>query len=102
MTDDKRLPKGDRKRLQVEHAPRLSPGAGQIKLADKYCNVRDITEDPPVNWSMEQKQEYLLWAQQVVSGLRGINPALEKTFDDLLEYALNKADAAGAGPLPGE
>ncbi len=57
---------------------------------------------PPVNWSMEQKQEYLLWAQQVVSGLRGINPALEKTFDDLLEYALNKADAAGAGPLPGE
>src|SRR4051794_29805879 len=35
MTDDKRLPKAERKRLQTERAPRLSNRAKQIKIADK-------------------------------------------------------------------
>ena len=35
VTDDKTLPKGDRKRLQIEHARHASPGAKLIKLADK-------------------------------------------------------------------
>ncbi len=90
VTDDKRLPKRERKRLQTEHASRLSRGAGQIKLADKYCNVRDIAYDPPADWPRERKQEYLLWAERVVNGLRGINPALEKAFDELLEDARKK------------
>ena len=33
VTDDKSLPKAERKRLQIEHAPHLSPGAKLIKLA---------------------------------------------------------------------
>jgi (p)ppGpp synthase/HD superfamily hydrolase len=39
VTDDKSLPKPERKRLQVEHAPHLSKGAQQIKLADKISNI---------------------------------------------------------------
>src|SRR5689334_21040807 len=35
VSDDKSLPKAERKRLQIEHAPHLSLGAKQIKLADK-------------------------------------------------------------------
>ena len=43
VTDDKRLPKEDRKRLQIEHAPHVSLRAKQIKLADKIANVRSVT-----------------------------------------------------------
>src|SRR5262245_41683346 len=43
VTDDKTLPKAVRKQLQVENAPHKSPGAKQIKIADKISNLRDIT-----------------------------------------------------------
>ncbi|MBM3224897.1 MAG: bifunctional (p)ppGpp synthetase/guanosine-3',5'-bis(diphosphate) 3'-pyrophosphohydrolase, partial [Candidatus Tectomicrobia bacterium] len=33
VTDNKRLPKAERKRLQIEHAPHLSVHAQQIKIA---------------------------------------------------------------------
>src|SRR6266568_91129 len=42
VTDDKSLPKPERKRLQIEHAPHLSTGAKQIKLADKISNIHDV------------------------------------------------------------
>lgn len=35
VTDDKTLPKQERKRLQVEHSPHRSDRAKQIKIADK-------------------------------------------------------------------
>ena len=35
VTDDKSLPKGECKRLQVEHAPNLSTRAKLIKLIEK-------------------------------------------------------------------
>ena len=41
VTDDKALPKAERKRLQVVHAAELSREAKLVKLADKICNLRD-------------------------------------------------------------
>ncbi|WP_026072752.1 HD domain-containing protein [Nodosilinea nodulosa] len=84
VTDDKSLPKGDRKRLQIEHAPHLSHRAQQIKIADKTANVQDITASPPADWSTERRREYLAWAEQVVSGCRGCNPALEAFYDQVI------------------
>ena len=49
VTDDKRLPKAERKLLQVEHAAHLSPKARPVKLADKIANLRDVADSPPVN-----------------------------------------------------
>ena len=34
--------------------------------------------------------EYLQWAEDVVSGLRGVNQELEKHFDDTLAVARQK------------
>lgn len=85
VTDDKTLPKPERKRLQIEHAPHISPGAKLIKLADKISNLADILHAPPSNWSLQRRQEYLLWTEQVVAGLRGSNAALEKKYDETLE-----------------
>jgi len=84
MTDDKRLPKAERKRLQVEHAPGNSAKAKLIKLADKIANVRDVTLTPPSDWSLERRREYLDWTQDVMAGCRGVNPGLEACYDEAL------------------
>ncbi|KAA8769471.1 HD domain-containing protein [Burkholderia pseudomallei] len=81
VTDDKSLPKAERKRLQVEHAGHISRRAKLVKLADKICNLRDIAKSPPADWSLERKQEYFDWAKDVVDGLRGAHPGLEANFD---------------------
>ena len=84
VTDDKSLPKLKRKQLQVERAPHKTRNAKLLKLADKISNVQDIITSPPKDWSLERKQEYLLWTEQVVAGLRGVNEKLEMHYDDLL------------------
>lgn len=89
VTDDKKLSKVQRKRLQIEHALNCSPHAKQLKIADKIANVTDIIHSPPRHWSLKRRYEYVRWSQQVVAGLRGVNPALEQHYDELAEYALS-------------
>src|SRR5262245_58070253 len=81
VTDDKSLPKADRKRLQIEHAASVSPGAKLVKLADKICNLRDVVERPPAKWDLERRREYFEWSKRVIDRLRGAHPALEAAFD---------------------
>lgn len=85
VTDDKSLPKAERKRLQVQHAGSASQRARLVKLADKICNVYDMVAAPPADWPVERKRDYLEWARNVVDGLRGTHPGLEKTFDQVHE-----------------
>jgi GTP diphosphokinase / guanosine-3',5'-bis(diphosphate) 3'-diphosphatase len=68
VTDDKSLEKALRKQLQIEHAAKSSDKVKQIKIADKICNVRDIINCPPHDWSSQRRTEYMDWAQKVVSG----------------------------------
>lgn len=81
VTDDKRLRKYVRKRLQIEHAPRLSRAAKLVKLADKICNLRDVVDSPPKKWRIARRRIYFEWARSVVGGLRGVHPGLERVFD---------------------
>ena len=85
VTDDKALPKEERKLQQIAHAPHSSHEAKLVKLSDKICNLRDILASPPSGWDVKRKQAYFEWAAQVVSGIRGSNSKLEKVFDALLE-----------------
>lgn len=82
VTDDKSLPKAERKRLQVEHAPALSRRAKLVKISDKIANLRDVASSPPATWALERKQEYFDWAKAVVDGVRGVHPELERIFDE--------------------
>ena len=82
VTDDKRLPKPERKRLQVEHAPHISSQAKLVKLADKICNLRDVVDAPPAHWPLERRRAYFEWAKAVIDGLRGAHPGLERLFDE--------------------
>ena len=47
VTDQKDLPSKERKRLQVINAPKKSPRAKLVKLADKLYNLRDLHKSPP-------------------------------------------------------
>ena len=81
VTDDTKLPKAERKRLQIEHAAQLSEGAKLVKLADKICNLRDVADRPPAKWDLQRRQEYFEWAKRVIDGLRGAHAGLEAAFD---------------------
>ena len=81
LTDNKMLRKRTRKRMQIAHAASASREAKLVKLADKICNLRDVTARPPANWDLERRREYFDWAKSVVDRLRGANPRLEAVFD---------------------
>lgn len=51
VTDDKSLPKQERKRLQIEHALTASREAKLVKLADKLYNLRDLQKEIPQGWT---------------------------------------------------
>jgi len=99
MSDDKALDKMERKRLQVEHAPLLSEKAKLIKLADKICNVRDVTHRPPIRWPLPRRREYLDWTERVVAGCRGGNAALEAHYDRVLREGRELLGRANAGSI---
>ena len=93
VTDDKSLPKSERKLKQIEHAPHISDGAKQVKLADKISNITDVIANPPHFWSDERRAEYVDWGEKVVAGLRGVNRELDRHFDELATRA--RASLAG-------
>jgi guanosine-3',5'-bis(diphosphate) 3'-pyrophosphohydrolase len=85
VTDNKMLKRVTRKKMQVEHAARVSGQARLVKLADKICNLRDVIASPPANWDLKRRREYFDWAKQVIDRLRGEpgepQRALEAAFD---------------------
>lgn len=68
LTDDKTLPKAERKRLQVLNAPKKSLRAALIKLGDKTSNIRSLSLNPP-DWPEARKAAYVAWAAEVVAAL---------------------------------
>ncbi len=101
VTDDKSLPKAARKQLQIDHAPTLTARAKQVKLADKISNLRALVHTPPQGWSLERRREYFAWAARVVDGCRGINPHLERLFDDAHKHGMAHLPSdTGTGQTP--
>lgn len=100
LTDDKSLPKQRRKELQVEHAPHKSNAAALVKLADKTCNLRDIANTPPADWTVQRRQEYFDWAKRVVDGLPKVSEPLLTAF--LSAYAHRPMDTMPVGPTDRE
>ncbi|XP_051776217.1 guanosine-3',5'-bis(diphosphate) 3'-pyrophosphohydrolase MESH1 [Erpetoichthys calabaricus] len=85
VTDDKMLPKQERKQQQILKAPLCSHQAKLVKLADKLYNLRDLNRSTPVGWSEQRVQEYFIWAAQVIKGLRGTSATLEEKLNQLFK-----------------
>ena len=86
VTDDKTLPKLERKQRQIDHAKEISGDAAIIKLGDKISNVTDITNTPPTDWDNERRLEYFEWAEEVINNCPKVNTSLEKYF----KYSIQK------------
>jgi hypothetical protein len=80
LTDNKSLPKDERKRLQIVNAPKKSESDCLVKLADKSSNVAAISNSPPTDWSLERRIEYIEGAKSVVDGLKHKPAAAEDDF----------------------
>lgn len=81
VSDDKGLPKQERKRLQVETTAGKSRRARLLKIADKTSNLRGLVISPPAGWTRERLADYVEWAEAVVRSCRGLNASLEAGFD---------------------
>ena len=89
VTDDKTLPKLERKQRQIDHAKEISGDAALIKLGDKISNVTDITETPPTNWDSRRRLEYFEWAEKVINNCPKVNEALENHFAEVVRKGKN-------------
>jgi (p)ppGpp synthase/HD superfamily hydrolase len=87
VTDDKSLPKEERKRLQIEKTAAKSRRAKLLKIADKTSNLRGLVGSPPVGWTETRLRDYVVWASDVVRSCRGLNARLEAAFDAAHEAA---------------
>ncbi|MDB9801209.1 HD domain-containing protein [Flavobacteriaceae bacterium] len=85
VSDDKSLPKAERKRLQIEHIKNASDGAKLIKLSDKFHNLSSFMDGCPIGWSAIDVQGYFVWSMQVVKGCKGVNKQLEAKLTNLFE-----------------
>jgi len=81
VTDDKSLPKAERKRLQVLHTPHKSESARLVKLADKTSNLRSLAASPPSDWDIERRLAYIEWAEQVAASCKGLRSELDAAFE---------------------
>jgi guanosine-3',5'-bis(diphosphate) 3'-pyrophosphohydrolase len=97
VSDNKTLPKKERKKRQVEHAPVLSSEAALVKLGDKIDNVNDVIHSPPVDWNIERRREYMEWCARVINSLPKVNPSLELKFRETLEKGFQKLSSQDAG-----
>lgn len=92
LTDNKSLAQEERKRLQVIDAAHKSPGAAQIKLADKLYNLNDLLNQPPRDWSQLRIDRYYEWAQSVVDRLPKVNEKLLQAVDGTINTYWEKQE----------
>lgn len=90
LSDDKGLTWQERKRFEIDHAQHLSDTGKLIKLSDKTSNVADTASNPPGEWTLSRRRDYLEFARLVAAGCRGICPALDAEFDRVLADARAK------------
>lgn len=89
VSDDKSLPKGLRKKKQVEKLKTASYGAKMIKMADKYSNLSDLIEDPPKGWTNFDIQNYFVWSREVVLDHLYLSEHFTIIFSKLFSEKLN-------------
>ena len=85
LTDDKTLPKLERKMLQIKNGPKKSYKEKLVKFADKIANLRDIATHPPQDWSLARQQEYFDWAMEVIKAMGETHSSLELLFKEAYE-----------------
>ena len=102
-SDDKKLDKVQRKKLQIEHAEVISTAAKLVKMSDKLSNMKDLMHNPPSHWTQTEIIGYVVWSYFVIEklkGPKGLNFYLEKELSMIFDnFGVNKMDPAEKSSL---
>lgn len=98
-SDDKTLPKVERKINQIKEADKKSKNAKLVKIADKISNIKSLRNEAPSTWGIDRLVGYLVWSKKVVDNLN-TKKSLHKTFlkiykeemEKYKEYTKNKSE----------
>jgi GTP diphosphokinase / guanosine-3',5'-bis(diphosphate) 3'-diphosphatase len=63
LSDDKSLPRRQRREIALEELPHAEPLVHVIKLADLASNIKLL----PHHWTDERKHEYLQWSERAAT-----------------------------------
>lgn len=84
------LPLEQRKPMQAERLKAKSDEVKRIKICDQLSNVLRVINDPPMDWDAATQFQYIKGARDVAEICRGLNPELDRLFDNAYETACNK------------
>lgn len=91
VSDDKSLPKAERKRLVLEHLAHAEDAVKLIKLADLCSNISSV----PREWAPERIKDYFAWSRQAAALCAGVSAPLDSLF---LSRWHSAATALGVSP----
>lgn len=83
VSDDKSLPKAERKKMVLEHLAHAEDAIKLIKLADLCSNIASV----PTDWNTVRLDEYFTWTRQVADRCAGASPALDALFSSRWQSA---------------
>jgi GTP diphosphokinase / guanosine-3',5'-bis(diphosphate) 3'-diphosphatase len=96
VTDDRTLPKAERKKAQLDGITSKSRSAQAIKIADKICNLRDMVALSGAEWPTTERVAYCHWSGEMVERLAAGHPLLAAVFFQTQKTVLAKLEA---GPV---
>lgn len=83
VSDDKSLPKAERKKMVLEHLADAEDAIKLIKLADLCSNIASV----PMDWDSVRLDEYFTWSRRVADRCAGVSPALDALFSSRWQSA---------------
>lgn len=69
-TDNKSLPKYERKLFQIAKVNYLKDDSRLIKIADKISNLKSILITPPTNWNELRIFGYIAWTNMFIKNIK--------------------------------
>lgn len=87
VTDDKSLPKDERKRLQIVHAAHASREAQAIKMADTLYNLTDLLRESP-GWPPQRVLGYFVWKSFVCRPIYTANVSLAISLEQVFAQSI--------------
>lgn len=84
LTEDRALPKEQRRKLALLKIERSSTAAKLVKLGTLLRNLQSVIRSPRPDWSMERFRRFFSHAQEINERIRGTNIRMETAIDSLL------------------
>lgn len=90
VTEDLTLNPQERKDQIIANASKKSQAAIQIKLAERYDNLKSLTAAAPVGMDQKAIDEYFQSSKELVGKLPNVNESLKKAVNEIISERIKK------------